>query len=42
MTDFKWSDAEKKIARRAFDVALQRELAALLKQLKGRAAKAGG
>lgn len=40
MTDFKWSDAEKKIARRAFDVALQSELAALLKQLKGRAAKA--
>ena len=40
MTDFKWSDAEKKIARRAFDSALDKELAALLQQLKNRAAKA--
>jgi hypothetical protein len=42
MTDIKWSDAEKKIARRAFDAALQKELAALLQQLKSRAAKAEG
>lgn len=40
MTYFQWSAAEKKIAKRAFDAALQRELAALLKKLKGRAAKA--
>ncbi|NTU42259.1 MAG: hypothetical protein HGA78_04245 [Nitrospirales bacterium] len=40
MIDFKWSDSEKKIARRAFDAAVQRELAALLKEMKDRAAKA--
>lgn len=40
MGDFKWSDAEKKVARRAFDAALQREYAALLEKLKGWAANA--
>jgi len=32
--DFKWSDAEKKIARRAFDAALARELSSLLEDIK--------
>lgn len=40
MIDFQWSASERKIAKRAFDAALQRELAALLKRLKGRAARA--
>jgi hypothetical protein len=40
MKDLKWSEAEKKIARRAFDVALSREYAALMKELKSLAAKA--
>lgn len=35
-----WSPAEKKIARQAFDHALQRELAATLAQLQQRAVKA--
>lgn len=32
-----WSDKEKKIARRAFDAALERELAALLAEFKQKA-----
>ncbi len=40
MIDFKWSDAEKKIARRAFDAALKNECAAIMQKLKGLAAKA--
>ena len=40
MSDFKWSDSEKKIARRAFDTALARELAALLASTKKRASDA--
>lgn len=40
MRDFKWSEAEKKVARRAFDAALKKECAALVKTLKGLAAKA--
>jgi len=40
MRDIKWSDAEKKIAKRAFDAALQRECAELMEQLKSSAAKA--
>lgn len=35
-----WSDKEKKIARRVFDAALQRELAALLDEFKHKAAGA--
>ncbi len=35
-----WSDKEKKIARRAFDAALQRERAALLDEFKQKAAGA--
>lgn len=40
MNDFKWTNAEKKVARCAFDNALQAECAALLEMLKGLAAKA--
>jgi hypothetical protein len=40
MRDFKWTDAEKKVARRVFDAALQTEYAALLERLKGLAAEA--
>ena len=35
MINFKWSEAEKKIARRAFDSALKRECAAVMEKLKG-------
>lgn len=37
MSDSKWTDKEKKIARRAFDAALQRERAGLLAEFKQRA-----
>jgi Photoprotection regulator fluorescence recovery protein len=37
MLDFKWSDSEKKIAKRAFDAALSRELASLLANTKSSA-----
>ncbi len=37
-----WSPEEKKIAHRAFDAALQREIAAVLAELKERAASAAG
>ncbi|MHB0985833.1 MAG: hypothetical protein ACYC05_09615 [Sulfuricella sp.] len=40
MRDFKWSEAEKKVARRAFDAALKNECAALMKRLKRLATKA--
>ena len=40
MNDLEWSHSEKKIARRAFDAALARELAALLVSVKQRAAGA--
>ena len=40
MKDFKWSDAEKKVARRAFDSALKRECAAIMQNLKGLSIKA--
>ena len=40
MTDFKWSDAEKKAARLAFDAALNRENAEILRKLKYLSAKA--
>ncbi|MBI3727915.1 MAG: hypothetical protein HY254_06230 [Burkholderiales bacterium] len=34
MRDFKWSDTEKKIARAAYDTALQKELAAIMARFK--------
>lgn len=34
MLDFKWSSSEKKVAKRAFDSALSRELSALLASTK--------
>lgn len=40
MRDFKWCDAEKKVARQAFDAALKKEYAAVLERLKALAAKA--
>ena len=40
MRDFKWSNAEKKVARQAFDAALMKEYAAVLDRLKALAAKA--
>jgi hypothetical protein len=40
MLDFKWSDSEKKIARRAFDAALARELSSLLASMKSSALEA--
>lgn len=40
MRDLKWSDGEKKAARRAFDLALQRELASVLAEFKRMAAEA--
>ena len=39
MFDLKWSQAEKVIARRAFDMALQKELQATIHEAKRRAAK---
>ena len=40
MNIINWSSSEKKIAKQAFDIALKREYAALLDQLKSTAAKA--
>lgn len=40
MRNFKWSEAEKEIARRAFDSALKRECAAVMEKLKGLAVTA--
>ncbi len=40
MRNFKWSEAEKKVARRAFDAALKRECEAVMVKLKGLAANA--
>jgi Photoprotection regulator fluorescence recovery protein len=40
MSELSWSSAEKKIARAAFDAALDKELAALLHDFKRRAAEA--
>jgi len=39
MYELKWSHAEKTVARRAFDLALGKELEALLQEGKGRAAR---
>lgn len=38
MHDLKWTDAEKKHARRVFETALQRELAQTLAEFKSKAA----
>lgn len=38
--DLKWSDSEKKIARRAFDKALEKECASIMANFKDMAAKA--
>lgn len=40
MLDFEWSGSEKKIARRIFDAALNRECAAIMGEMKRRAAAA--
>ncbi|WP_205780747.1 hypothetical protein [Methylocaldum sp. 14B] len=37
--DFKWSDSEKKVARRAFDKALEKECASIMAKFKDMAAK---
>jgi hypothetical protein len=39
MYELKWSHAEKRVARRAFDLALGKELETLLQEAKGRAAR---
>ena len=39
MFDFKWSHAEKVIARRAFELALRNELLATIREAKDRAAR---
>jgi len=39
MQDLKWSAAEKGIARKAFNLALERELQAVILEAKSRAAK---
>lgn len=39
MNNTKWSDADRKIARRAFDAALQRECTALVEQFRTSAAQ---
>jgi hypothetical protein len=39
MRDLKWSPAEKAIARKAFDLALGRELEAVILEAKSKAAK---
>ncbi len=39
MRDLKWSKAEKKIARRAFDMAYARECADLIKKIQTKAEK---
>ncbi len=42
MMDLKWSHSEKMIARRAFDIALNRELASLIEQARQRANRISG
>ena len=41
MYELEWSQAEKKVARRAFDLALGKDLDALILEAKDRAAKIG-
>ena len=38
MRELRWTEAEKKLSRRAFEVALQAELADVLQDFKARAA----
>ena len=38
MRDLKWSESERKVARRVFDVALQQELAEIVAKFKEKAA----
>jgi hypothetical protein len=40
MDDFKWTPTEKKIARRVFDAALEREYSDIISRMKTLAAKA--
>ena len=40
MSETKWAESEKRIARRVFEAALQRELAAVMAEFKRRAATA--
>lgn len=40
MHDLKWSDSEKKIARRAYQAALEKALAGIMAEFKARAASA--
>jgi hypothetical protein len=42
MHELKWSHAEKTVARRTFDLALGKELEALVREAKGRAARDRG
>lgn len=42
MREWKWSSAEKAVARRAFDLALSRELEAVIREAKERAARIAG
>jgi hypothetical protein len=42
MREWKWSPAEKAVARRAFDMALNGELEAILRETKERAARIRG
>ena len=37
MNDLKWSESEKKLARRVFEAALQRELAEIMAEFKAKA-----
>jgi hypothetical protein len=39
MCEWKWSPAEKAVARRAFDLALSREMKAVVQEAKDRAAR---
>jgi hypothetical protein len=39
MLDLKWSHSEKVVARRAFDLSLQRELDSLIREVKQRASR---
>jgi len=40
MRELKWTEAEKKVSRRAVDVALQAELAEVLQDFKARGSRA--
>ena len=40
MPEIRWTESEKKIARRMYDAAVERELAEIMAEFKARAAKA--